>query len=121
LAKDDHKYQGSQEWLHKEPERTQDRLLVDCHKISFYEQQEQFAVRPEFFRMAAQWFARVNDKGGLWRFCAFGPATEPRRSQSDGRIGVFGVWRIGHKWYRGVQNLFTLLCKAVSVIVEVDP
>jgi hypothetical protein len=80
---------GSQERLHEEPERAQDRLLVNCDKISFYEQQEQFTVRPELFRMAAQQLVRVNDIRGLCRFWPPVAARDGRRAKSTAVLVCF--------------------------------
>ena len=119
LPENKHEHDGGQERLNKKPQGPEERLLVRGYEISLNQQQVQLTIRPKLCWMAAQWFVSFYNVGGLPRFWASVGSTERSWGQIDSSFGIFGAGRAGHSWYRGVQNLFTLLCKAVSLVVEV--
>jgi hypothetical protein len=111
LPENNHEHDGGQERLNKKPQGPEERLLVRGYEISFNQQQVQLTIRPKLSWMAAQRFVSFYNVGGLLSFCAsVGSAQRPW-----GQIGSFGAGRVGHSWYRGVQNLLALPCKAVSL------
>ena len=64
--------------------------------------------------MAAQQFTRLNDIGRLQTGRAVAGFREEPYGHSDSAVGAFRGRYIRHDWYRGVQKLLILFCKADS-------
>src|ERR1700746_3451167 len=89
LPENDHKHQGRQEGLNKEPQGPEERLLVRAYEISFNQQQVQRTIRPKLSWMAPQGFVSFYNVGGLPRFWASVGSTERSWGQVDSSFDVF--------------------------------
>lgn len=53
-AEDDGEHQGGEEWLNEEPERPEDGLLVDRHKVAPNKHPQQITIAPQIVQMQVE-------------------------------------------------------------------